>query len=221
MRWPALLRHSIAGGRQAESLSHTDLVQIVLDESGYTAMWQADRSPDAAGRLENLKELVVGDGRVREPRRVSRACQPGHGQCRRIGRRHGQSDDFAQRQGVGVRYSVPARLGGRTVSQSARARRKRPRGTRGGAPARLCRADPCSAPRPHFIRRQSPGAWSMAECDPLALRRRIAARAYRNQRRAGASAGCGGLGVRVGKRGRSAATGADPAARSAVCGDRC
>ncbi|HEY3912831.1 MAG TPA: UvrD-helicase domain-containing protein [Stellaceae bacterium] len=40
-------------------VSHTDLVQIVLDESGYTQMWQADRSPDAAGRLENLKELVV------------------------------------------------------------------------------------------------------------------------------------------------------------------
>src|SRR5580693_8853681 len=44
---------------QAQRISHTDLVQIVLDESGYTAMWQADRSPDAAGRLENLKELVV------------------------------------------------------------------------------------------------------------------------------------------------------------------
>ena len=44
---------------RAGHLSHTDLVQIVLDESGYTAMWQADRSPDAAGRLENLKELVV------------------------------------------------------------------------------------------------------------------------------------------------------------------
>jgi DNA helicase II / ATP-dependent DNA helicase PcrA len=44
---------------QAERLSHTDLVQMVLDESGYTAMWQAERSPDAAGRLENLKELVV------------------------------------------------------------------------------------------------------------------------------------------------------------------
>ena len=40
-------------------MSHTDLVQIVLDELGYTAMWQADRSPDAPGRLENLKELVV------------------------------------------------------------------------------------------------------------------------------------------------------------------
>jgi DNA helicase II / ATP-dependent DNA helicase PcrA len=44
---------------RAERMSHTDLVQIVLDESGYTGMWQADRSPDAAGRLENLKELVV------------------------------------------------------------------------------------------------------------------------------------------------------------------
>ncbi len=44
---------------QAGRISHTDLVQILLDESGYTAMWQAERSPDAAGRLENLKELVV------------------------------------------------------------------------------------------------------------------------------------------------------------------
>ena len=34
-------------------------MQIVLDESGYTRMWQTERSPDAAGRLENLKELVV------------------------------------------------------------------------------------------------------------------------------------------------------------------
>ena len=39
--------------------SHTDLVQSVLDESGYTGMWQADKSPEAPGRLENLKELVV------------------------------------------------------------------------------------------------------------------------------------------------------------------
>jgi len=44
---------------EAGRVSHTDLVQRVLDESGYTAMWQDERSPDAAGRLENLKELVV------------------------------------------------------------------------------------------------------------------------------------------------------------------
>jgi len=43
---------------QLRDVSHVDLVQIVLDESGYTGMWQADKSPEAAGRLENLKEFV-------------------------------------------------------------------------------------------------------------------------------------------------------------------
>ena len=41
-----------------DSMPHTELAEIVLDESGYTQMWQNDKSADAAGRLENLKELV-------------------------------------------------------------------------------------------------------------------------------------------------------------------
>ncbi len=41
-----------------DSLPHTQLAEIVLDESGYTEMWQKDRGADAAGRLENLKELI-------------------------------------------------------------------------------------------------------------------------------------------------------------------
>jgi len=41
-----------------EVTTHTELAEVVLDESGYTEMWQKDRSADAAGRLENLKELV-------------------------------------------------------------------------------------------------------------------------------------------------------------------
>ncbi len=44
--------------RQSEVARHTELAEVVLDESGYTDMWQKDRSADAAGRLENLKELV-------------------------------------------------------------------------------------------------------------------------------------------------------------------
>nr|WP_185985178.1 UvrD-helicase domain-containing protein [Aureimonas mangrovi] len=47
--------------RWSESLStmrHTDLAEMILDESGYTEMWQNDRSAEAPGRLENLKELV-------------------------------------------------------------------------------------------------------------------------------------------------------------------
>jgi DNA helicase-2/ATP-dependent DNA helicase PcrA len=39
---------------------HTEMAKIILDESGYTAMWQADKSPDSPGRLDNLKELVSG-----------------------------------------------------------------------------------------------------------------------------------------------------------------
>ena len=37
---------------------HAEVVGAMLDESGYTEMWQKDRSPAAPGRLENLKELV-------------------------------------------------------------------------------------------------------------------------------------------------------------------
>ena len=33
-------------------------LEAVLEDSGYLAMWKADKSPDAPGRLENLKELV-------------------------------------------------------------------------------------------------------------------------------------------------------------------
>jgi DNA helicase-2/ATP-dependent DNA helicase PcrA len=44
--------------RNHESVSHVELAQIILDESGYTTMWQNDKTPEAPGRLENLKELV-------------------------------------------------------------------------------------------------------------------------------------------------------------------
>ena len=47
-RWRGLL-----GG-----LPHAEVVEIMLDESGYTAMLQNDKSPAAPGRLENLTELV-------------------------------------------------------------------------------------------------------------------------------------------------------------------
>ncbi|MHA1153824.1 MAG: ATP-dependent helicase [Alphaproteobacteria bacterium] len=41
-----------------DTMPHPELAEIVLDESGYTAMWMADKAADAPGRLENLKELV-------------------------------------------------------------------------------------------------------------------------------------------------------------------
>ncbi|MBI1418595.1 MAG: AAA family ATPase [Limimaricola sp.] len=42
----------------AEADTHVELAEMILDESGYTGMWQADKTPEAPGRLENLKELV-------------------------------------------------------------------------------------------------------------------------------------------------------------------
>jgi DNA helicase-2/ATP-dependent DNA helicase PcrA len=70
-RWHAVARwHGIAPAEDADAVieegptpprglvSHVELAQVILDESGYTEMWQNDKTPEAPGRLENLKELV-------------------------------------------------------------------------------------------------------------------------------------------------------------------
>ncbi len=44
--------------RAASDLSHVRLAEVILEESGYVSMWQNDKSPEAPGRLDNLKELV-------------------------------------------------------------------------------------------------------------------------------------------------------------------
>jgi DNA helicase II / ATP-dependent DNA helicase PcrA len=41
-----------------ETMRHTEIAELILDESGYTAMWQTEKSPQAASKLENLKELI-------------------------------------------------------------------------------------------------------------------------------------------------------------------
>ena len=58
----ALLQSFARWRSLVDSLPHTELAEIVLDESGYTQMWQNDRSPEAEGRLENLKELIRSMG---------------------------------------------------------------------------------------------------------------------------------------------------------------
>lgn len=47
-RWSSLLGHE----------EHSEIAQQVLEESGYTDMWRKEKTPDAVGRLENLKELI-------------------------------------------------------------------------------------------------------------------------------------------------------------------
>jgi DNA helicase-2/ATP-dependent DNA helicase PcrA len=44
--------------RPAHADGHVRLAEVILEESGYISMWQNDKTPEAPGRLENLKELV-------------------------------------------------------------------------------------------------------------------------------------------------------------------
>jgi DNA helicase II / ATP-dependent DNA helicase PcrA len=48
--------------KRVGQLPHEELAQLVLEESGYVDMWKAERTPDAAGRLDNLKELIRSMG---------------------------------------------------------------------------------------------------------------------------------------------------------------
>jgi DNA helicase II / ATP-dependent DNA helicase PcrA len=43
---------------RVDGYDHVRLAETILEESGYTEMWQNDKTPDGPGRLENLKELV-------------------------------------------------------------------------------------------------------------------------------------------------------------------
>jgi DNA helicase-2/ATP-dependent DNA helicase PcrA len=64
-RWRSSMQSSPAPAGEGDrarraggGLPHPELARLVLDESGYTAMLQADRSAESAGRLENLAELT-------------------------------------------------------------------------------------------------------------------------------------------------------------------
>ena len=53
-----LARDIARWARSIDTMKHNELAEQVLEESGYTDMWQKERTADSAGRLENLKELV-------------------------------------------------------------------------------------------------------------------------------------------------------------------
>ena len=165
---------------QADRIPHDELAQVVLEESGYIDMWKAERTPDAAGRLDNLKELVRSMGEFPDLGGVSRARVADHGHRERRRGRARFDHDPACGEGTGVRSRLSAGLGGGPVSQSALARRQRSRRARGGAQTGLCRPDPGAAagqdllrPQPARARaygrfRRRPG--SSRNCRPTTLR---------------------------------------------------
>lgn len=54
----ALLAQRERWRKQLETTPHADAVDAILDESGYLTMWKLEKTPEAQGRVENLKELI-------------------------------------------------------------------------------------------------------------------------------------------------------------------
>jgi DNA helicase-2/ATP-dependent DNA helicase PcrA len=133
--------------RLAAELHHVELAEIVLDESGYTAMWQNDKTAEAPGRLENLKELVNAMA---------------------------EFDGLAGFQGPGVRHGLPARLGGGAVPEPAGARPGRAARPGGGAAPGLRRADPGAPAGDRQFRGKPAHARLVERFAAVALRRRAA-----------------------------------------------
>ena len=170
--------------RWLDELPHPELARIVLDESGYTAMLQADRSAESAGRLENLAELA----RAMEEyetlgaflEHVTLVMDNDAGRRGRQGHDH----DHPRRQGAGVRHRLPRRLGGRRLPLAARARRGRQSPASRRSAASPMSRSPARAQRCiilHAANRRIYGQWTSSHPSPL---RHRAARARTSTRRA-------------------------------------
>ena len=142
-----------------ETNGHVEVAKIILDESGYTQMWQLDKSPEAAGRLENLKELTaaMADFPTMEAflEHISLVMDT----------QNNDSQDMVSLMTLhgakGLEFDVVFLPGWeegvfpnqRALDETGVA------GARGRAPPRLCRPNPRPPPRLHQPRRQPPGFW--------------------------------------------------------------
>ncbi len=165
-----------------DTMRHTELAELILDESGYTAMWQAERSPQAQSKLENLKELIRFMEEFDTLAGFLEHVVAGDGRPDRRGRRTRQPDDASFGQGARIRHGVPARLGRRAAAASAEPGRGRPLGPRRGAAAGSCRADAGEAARQDHLRPEPAEPRHVADRTPLPLHRRIAGRSHHRRR---------------------------------------
>ena len=141
-RWPTSCATSTAGATSCAARRTTpQLLETILEESGYTDMLRADRATSQT-RLDNLKELVQSmaafdtlEAYLEHVVLVMDLDRGGRG-------RRGADHDPALGQGAGVPAGLPARLGGRRLPQPAQHGREGREGPRGGAPPRLRRHHP-------------------------------------------------------------------------------
>ena len=183
-----LLRGMARWRAQADSEGHVVAVATMLDESGYTAMWQADKSPEAPGRLDNLKELVRAlaefetlAGFLDHVSLVMENDEDAAGDRVNLMTLHGAKGlefDTVFLPGWEEGLFPNQRVVGRGRAEVAG----------GGAAARLCRPDPRAAAGDRQPRREPPDLRQLADQHPQPLHRRIAGGSRRTHRlgRAGA-----------------------------------
>ena len=129
-------------------------------------MWKQDKSPEAPGRLENLKELVraLADfetlgGFLDHVALVMENEENAEGDRVSLMTLHGA-------KGLEFDTVFLPGLGGRAVSEPARARRTGLQGSGGGAAAGLCRPDPRARGGHRQPRREPPHLRQLAEQHP-------------------------------------------------------
>jgi DNA helicase-2/ATP-dependent DNA helicase PcrA len=154
-----------------DQLSHIELAEVILDESGYTAHWQNDKTPEAPGRLENLKELI----------KALESFENLQGFLEHVSLIMDNEQEDAEPKvtlmtlhaAKGLEFPavfLPGWEDGLFPSQRSMDESGH-EGPRGGAPPGLCRHHPGRGGLHDLLRGQPPGLWPMAKPDAVAVHR--------------------------------------------------
>ena len=155
----------------SQAVDQMELAGTVLDESGYTDMWQKNKAPDAPGRLENLKELVSAlrefeslEGFLEHISLVMDRDDGAAGEMASLMTLHAA-------KGAGIRPCVSAGLGGGGLPEPPVGGRWWFCGAGGRTPACLCRHYPGKTAGVDLPCVQPPGIWPVAFLRAVAVYR--------------------------------------------------